>query len=272
MGPEEAAVTIGREFGLTVRTPVTLADSNNVVVWLTPSPVVAKVGTGHHRSLSLELQVARHLVARRAPVVAPATELPPRVHHLAGFDVTFWQYQAHDHAEDVDPRKLGGALLDLHEALETYSGYLPSYEIELDEVNHVLRQPARSPALDEADRHLLLAALDWFRAELASYNADQHALHGSPHSSNVLVVAGEPRFIDFETACWGPIEWDLAHVGSEVAAAYPNVCDDRARASCAALVSVKTATWCWTRVEHPHLRWHAVHHLGVVNSLMRDRV
>ena len=176
---------IGREFGLIVERAVILADSNNVVVWLAPSPVVAKVGTGHHRSLRLELRVARHLVGQRAPVVAP-----------------------------------------------------------LDQVRDVLARSGQSPALDEADRKLLLDALDQFRAELDSYGADQHALHGSPHSSNVLVVGGAPRFIDFETACRGPIEWDLAHLDSEVAAGYPIDCDDRVRASCAALVSVKTVAWC----------------------------
>jgi Phosphotransferase enzyme family len=271
MRPKDAAVTIGREFGLAVTEAVTLADSNNVVVWLTPSPVVARVGTGHHRSLSLELHVARHLVACRAPVFAPAPELPQVVHHLAGFDVTFWQYHADDRAEDVDPAKLAVALSQLHQALATYPGVLPSYEVELDEVGDVLHNHSRSAALDHCDRDVLLAALDRFRAELASYRADRHALHGSPHSNNVLVVGGAPRFIDFETACRGPIDWDLAHVGADVAAAYPSVSDDRVRASCAALVSVKTAAWCWTRVDHPDLRWHALHHLGVVKSLMRDR-
>jgi predicted trehalose synthase len=272
MRPEEAAVTIGREFGLIVERAVILADSNNVVVWLAPSPVVAKVGTGHHRSLRLELRIARHLVAQRAPVVAPAAELPQEVHHLAGFEVTFWHYHADDHAVDADPRKLGEALFRVHEALETFSGQLPSFEVELDQVRDVLAGSGQSPALDEADRRLLLDALNQFRAELDSYGAGWYALHGSPHRSNVLVVGGAPLFIDFETACRGPIEWDLAHLDPEVAVGYPVDCDDRVRASCAALVSVKTAAWCWRRVEHPDLRWHAVHHLGVVKTLMRDRV
>jgi hypothetical protein len=62
----------------------------------------------------------------------------------------------------------------------------------------------------------------------------------------------------------------LAHVGAGVAAAYSSVVDDRVRASCAALVSVKSAVWCWTRVDHPDLRWHAIHHLGVIKRLMRE--
>jgi len=51
MGPVEAAVSVAHRFGVAVVDPVTLSDSNNVVVWLRPAPVVAKVGTGHHRRL-----------------------------------------------------------------------------------------------------------------------------------------------------------------------------------------------------------------------------
>ena len=59
MRAEDAAVAVAREFGLSVTRAVMLADSNNVVVRLHPSPVVAKVGTGHHDSLQLELDVVR---------------------------------------------------------------------------------------------------------------------------------------------------------------------------------------------------------------------
>ncbi|MDP8976035.1 MAG: aminoglycoside phosphotransferase family protein [Actinomycetota bacterium] len=264
----EAAIGIASLFSVEVRDPVILADSNNVVVWLAPSPVVAKVGTGHHRSLSLELAVARHLVQRCAPVVAPASELPQRVHQVEGFEVTFWEYEAHDRDEEADPELLGRALFELHRVLRSYPGRLASYERELDEVRNVLSQPAQAPALTNVDRELLLSALDRFRTELASREVDQRPLDGSPHSFNVLVADGKPTFIDFETVCEGPVEWDLAHVGPDTAVAYPGAWNAGVRDLCAALVSVKTATWCWAGIEHPELRWHAVHHLDLVKRVM----
>jgi thiamine kinase-like enzyme len=267
MRPEAAAVAIASRFGLRVTAPVCLADSNNVIVWLAPSPVVAKVGTGHHHALSLELRVAQHLVRMGAPVVSPATELPQQVHHVGGFVATFWQYRRHDRTE-VHPEILAMALAALHEALATYPGALPSFEEELHRFGQVLSQPQRSPALDDTDRNLLLVALDRFRMELASCATDRRALHGSPHSSNVLVMRGQPQFIDFETVCQGPLEWDLAHAAREVVAAYPGGFDSEVHGWCAALVSVKTAAWCWARIDHPDLRWHAEHHLGVVKTLM----
>lgn len=268
MRAEDAAVAVAREFGLSVTRAVMLADSNNVVVRLHPSPVVAKVGTGHHDSLQLELDVVRHLVACRAPVVAPATELPQRVHRFRGFALTFWRYQEDEGGDHLESQVFGRALFRLHEALATYPGVLPTYHKELEKVSDLLSEPRQCPALDAVDRQLLLSALRRFRGELAD-RVDQWALHGSPHDLNVLAVRGEPRFIDFETACRGPLEWDLAHVGPEARAAYPNVLDARALAACAALVSVKTAAWCWARIDHQDLRWHAAHHLEVVKKLMR---
>ena len=69
-----------------------LSDSYNVVVWLRPSPVVAKVGTGHHRRLAVELSIAQHLASCGAPVVRPSDLMPQEVHGPDGFEVTFWEY------------------------------------------------------------------------------------------------------------------------------------------------------------------------------------
>jgi hypothetical protein len=263
--PEQAAAAIAARFGVVASNPVTLADSNNVVVWLAPSPVVAKVGTGHHRRLRLELAAARHLVAEGVPVVAPSPELPQDVHHLAGFDLTFWAYQAPDPTEP-EPGRLGVALLALHEALTTFSDPLPCHDDELDQVGRILMDARCSPALQDADRSLLVAGLDRFRAELGACDWDSRALHGSPHDSNVLVVDGAPLFIDFETVCRGPVEWDLAHVGPAAATAYPVGFHPQVRDLCQALASIKTAAWCWVKAEHPDLRWHAEHHLDVVRA------
>jgi hypothetical protein len=57
-------------------------------------------------------------------------------------------------------------------------------------------------------------------------------------------------------------------VGDEAAAAYPVRPEPGALACCRALVSAKTAAWCWAKYEHPDLRWHARHHLVVVRGLL----
>jgi Phosphotransferase enzyme family len=266
MGPTRAAVTVARRYGLVVEQPVVLSDSNNVVVWLAPSSVVAKVGTGHHGRLDHELAVAKHLTAVRAPIVAPADEVPREVHVCDGFEVTFWEYHPRQEQE-VDPRRLAHALFELHEGLASYGGDVHSYRAELEAVHELLAEGSRVTALKDSDRTLLVGRLDALLAVLGQRQLDDRVLHGSPHDLNVIVVAGAPRFVDLETVCVGPLEWDLAHAGTEVANAYPSSWDPETLQLCNGLVSVKTAAWCWARVEHPGMRWHAEHHLALVRHM-----
>jgi Ser/Thr protein kinase RdoA (MazF antagonist) len=265
--PEDAAVTIARRFGVVAAEPVVLSNSNNVVVWLRPSPVVAKVASGHLRRPAVELAVAQHLVSCGAPVVRPSGQLPQVVHRAGGLEVTFWEYQRPS-GKEPDERELASSLFELHRALPGYRGPLPSYRDELSAMAAVLGDAARVPALAAGDRALLQAALVWCDSELARHPPAGRPLHGSPHSSNVIATRDGIRFIDLETACVGPLEWDLAHVGDQAVRAYPGRFDRGRLELCRALVSVKTAAWCWAGFEQPALRWHAEHHLAVVKRLM----
>jgi hypothetical protein len=51
-------------------------------------------------------------------------------------------------------------------------------------------------------------------------------------------------FIDFETCCRGPIEFDVAHVSEQVSARYPDV-DQVLLAACRRLVLAMVAAWRW---------------------------
>jgi Ser/Thr protein kinase RdoA (MazF antagonist) len=42
-------------------------------------------------------------------------------------------------------------------------------------------------------------------------------LHGEPHPGNVLTMENGLLFIDLETRCSGPVEFDLAHAPEEAA-------------------------------------------------------
>lgn len=271
--PIEAAVAVVSKFGIVVEDPVVLHDSNNTLVWLRPHAVVAKVATGHHHRLDLEMAVGRHLVACDAPAVPPADALPPVVHRQGGYEATFWTYKHQVKGEGPDWAELATSLHSLHRSLDTFPGELPDFDNELQAVAAVLSDPARAPALSTADRHLLVSALSRLRGELEARASARRRLHGSPHDGNVLLVDGHVAFIDFETACEGPLEWDLAHLGGGAIAAYPGSVDASALRICQELVSVKTAAWCWEKYEHKHLRWHARHHLAHVRRLAaaRDR-
>src|SRR5437667_11885153 len=73
--------------------PHILKDSNNTIVHLAPLPLVAKVGTSTFRDASLEdlereLEVARHLASKHAPIVFPSRDVLAGPHRAPGLIVT----------------------------------------------------------------------------------------------------------------------------------------------------------------------------------------
>jgi len=84
---------LARDHGLDVGVPVSLRSTNNLVVWLRPSPVVAKVSRDSDAS-SRELQIATFLAAVGAPVVPPIEIGLAQPVGMAGQWVTFWHYVA----------------------------------------------------------------------------------------------------------------------------------------------------------------------------------
>jgi thiamine kinase-like enzyme len=74
----------------------------------------------------------------------------------------------------------------------------------------------------------------------------EQLLHGEPHPGNLLTTKNGLLFIDLETGCRGPVEFDLAHAPEEVSEHYPGVRQDLLR-ECRILVLAMIATWRWER-------------------------
>lgn len=266
----EVAMRVARDLNLDVQDPVILRATNNVVLWLRPTMLIARVHTGNRNRMELELEVASQLALLGAPVIAPTDALPRQVHSVGGWHVSFWPYHPQVPETRRDPKEVAAALEALHfsyQALpEELSSQLPSFTEELDAVGVLLRSPGRLGALAPADRAVLVRAFDHLREQLIHVRA-RLLIHGSPHDLNTLEVDGEIRFIDFETSCWGPFEWDLAHQSLEVAERYRPTLDERLLDLCRQMVSAKTAAWCWKDVERGDMRFHAEHHLAEVKKI-----
>ena len=127
---------------------------------------------------------------------------------------------------------------------------------------------AALPALAGADRELLIRAFDTLRSQLLvlAPPASHIVLHGAPHAYNILLVGNEPRFIDFETTCTGPVEWDAAYLAPNAERFYGQALQAPLLRACRAMASVKTAVWCWADVERGDLREHAEWHLAQVKA------
>lgn len=226
----EAAVAVASRLGVHVQRTVILEDWNNTIVRLAPVPIVAKVGTSHFRdarleSLERELVVAAYLAARGAPVVRPARQVLPGPHHWHGLTLTLWEHVEPIPGAELAPAATAAALKMVHEGLSDFDGSLPFFALELDDVRRLL-QPARSPSLRDVDRRFLLRVVDELQVALATLANGCQPLHGSPHRANWLISADGPLLLDFETACIGPVEWDLAALDDEQLPFFPNAhCD-----------------------------------------------
>ena len=49
------------------------------------------------------------------------------------------------------------------------------------------------------------------RRAIIDRGASEQLLHGEPHPGNVLRTRGGLLFVDLETCCRGPVEFDIAH-------------------------------------------------------------
>jgi hypothetical protein len=194
-----AAVDVAAERGLTSDDPVILRDAWHVLVHLRPLALVARVSSGRpypegppEEDVVRELEVASHAARAGAPVVPPSDLLDPGPHRHGGHVVTFWQYV--EPKREVEPVAAGEGLRAIHEALVDYEGELPALHTE--DLAWI------TESLDPSDDVDLLRELG-----LRQPAGDWKALHGDAHLANCLPG---PLWHDFETACHGPREFDLA--------------------------------------------------------------
>ena len=265
-----AAVEQGAELGLDTSAARILQDWNDTIVHLAPEPVVARVRTSRVRSAergyetyAREIAVARHALARNGPVVAPAEAAGP--HLRDGLAISLWEY-VEELPERLSEHQIGVSLRALHEAFEGFQGSVPRLDERLDRAGEVISDPAALPMLAEADREFLDTTFRELRAEASSQEGDVRVLHGGPHSANLLSTPAGPRWIDLDTVCRGPLEWDLAHVGAEAAQVFPEA-DRELLATMRRLVGAEVAIWCWhTYGRAPEVDEAAIHHLEALRS------
>jgi len=96
-----------------------------------------------------------------------------------------------------------------------------------------------------ADRHL--CARHWGVArDIGQRGASEQLLHGEPHPGNLMRTKDGLLFVDLETCCRGPVEFDVAHAPEEVGEQYPELDQDLLR-DCRILVLAMITAWRWDR-------------------------
>ena len=260
-------VEVARDLGLEALTPRILKNSNNTIVHLAPAPVVAKVGTSHFRGVALEtlereLAVARHLAGKDVPIVRPTRDVPAGPYEAQGSIVTLWQFYEAQSADSLGATELATRLRAVHEALRDITEPLPPFLVELEDAARLLSDLERRSVLPDADLRLLQDVHVSLRTHLISETLSSRPLHGSPHEGNWLATGSGPLLLDFETACRGPLEWDLSALGDDVASMFPGA-DRDLLAILRRMRSLCVAVKCWIEPDrapevfeaaHVHLR------------------
>lgn len=238
-----AAVSVAASLGLPADDAVVLHSSNRLALRLTPGDVMARVAAVGHGSAQLEVQLVQRLAEAGCPVGLLEPRVDPQVYDRDGFEVTLWIYY-----EPVTPHLLpvdyANALGLLHAGMRKVDLPMPRFTDRIARAQEVVADPVLSPELADADRVFLAGRLAGLRQAIDDRGAAEQLLHGEPHPGNVLSTKDGPLFIDLETSCRGPVEFDLAHVPVAVCEHYPNV-DQGLLDECRELVLAMVAAWRW---------------------------
>jgi thiamine kinase-like enzyme len=168
------------------------------------------------------------------------------VYERDGFVVTLWTYYERATPREVSRAGYAVALERLHAGMRKLDVPAPHFTDRVDQAQELVASRDHTPALADADRKLLGDTLRDLRRGIGERGGAEQLLHGEPHPGNVLTTKNGLLFIDFETCCRGPVEFDLAHAPEEVGGHYPGVNHHLLR-ECQILVLAMIATWRWAR-------------------------
>ena len=245
-----AAISTASELGLTADAALVLHDSNRVALRVMPCDVLARVaGPAHAGVAPLEIEIAQRLAELEAPVAAVAPRVGHRVYERDGFWITLWTYYDSGASPALRPADYAAALKRLHAGLRNLDVTTPHFTDRVAEAHQLVARPEKTPALADADRELLDRTLRSVTLAVARRSAAEQLLHGEPHPGNVLNTTGGPLFVDLETVCRGPLEFDLAHVPHAVSDRYPGV-DHELLGELRGLVLAMVAAWRFDRTDN----------------------
>ncbi|MEU4569913.1 aminoglycoside phosphotransferase family protein [Micromonospora sp. NPDC023956] len=238
-----AAISSASCLGLTAHDAAVLQNSNTLTLRLQPCDVLARVASAAHQCAQLEVDVAQRLAKAGSPVAALES---PHVFVRGDYVVTLWAYYEPATTQPIPNAEYVGALERLHAGMREIDLPTPHFTDRVSAAQILVADPARTPELADADRVFLASTLDRMRRAVGESGRPEQLLHGEPHPGNLLSTRTGPLFIDFETCCRGPIEFDLAHAPDEVGDHYPGV-DHQLLRDCRTLTLAMITAWRWDR-------------------------
>jgi hypothetical protein len=240
----DAAVSTASDLDQPADDAIVLHNSNKVALRLLPCDIFARVAHIGDEVARFEVELAQRLTACDVPVAALEPRVPPRVHERDGFAITLWTYYEPVEPRTVAPVDYANALERLHAGMRKLDVVAPHFTDRIAEAQQLVASRKRTPALADADRALLRSTLRSSADAIGTRRGGEQLLHGEPHPGNVLRTKHGLLFVDLETCCRGPVEFDLAHVPREVSEDYSGA-DQRLLRECRRLVLGMVEAWRW---------------------------
>jgi hypothetical protein len=237
-----AATSTAAALGLNAGDAIVLSASNRLALRLLPSDVLARVALATHATAQLEVDLAARLAGTDSAIAALDPRVAPRVYERDGFAITLWTYYPARPSRELSPADYADALSRLHVGLRTVDLAAPHFTDRVEEAERLVGSRKGTPELSDADRSLLTTTFTTAMRAITERGATEQLLHGEPHPGNVLNTKIGPLFIDLETCCRGPVEFDLAHVPEAVSERYPDI-DHALVGQCRVLVLAMVAAW-----------------------------
>ena len=239
-----AAISVASALDLIAGDAIVVHDSNRLAVRLLPCDVLARVAPAAHQAAQFEVELARRLAETQGPVAALEPRAEPRAYERDGFVVTLWTYYNPVTPREISPADYADALERLHASMRELDVRAPHFTDRVQEAQQLVESSNLTPQLADADRELLISTLRSRSQAIGNRGAAEQLLHGEPHPGNVLRTTTGPLFIDLETCCRGPVEFDLAHVPEDVSERYADA-DEELLSDCRILVLAMVAAWRW---------------------------
>lgn len=202
--------------------PQVLSDRGSLMVRMPAAGVVARVSS--HTSLGrpdpgrwfdLEVTVGRLAHAAGAPVVPPSEHPPAGPHEVDGVWISLWIDVGDGADRRADPVETATALAAWHDALVDAGEDLPVLTVAHEVITGPLEHARRHGFLDEREHAALRREHEEALVGIEGLGTTSVLLHGDAHRGNLLRDrTGRWLWADLEEACRGPVEWDLAVLGS----------------------------------------------------------
>ena len=238
-----AATELGAELGLAVDEAKVVCNSNKLALRLLPCDAFARVAFVGQEAFHFENEIAQRLIENGSPVASLDTRVEPRVYERDGFAVTLWRYYEQSGME-ASSAAYARALERLHVGMARLDVVAPHFSGRVKEAQWLVASMTEPHGLKTPTESSSSTTLRSCSRRIGERSSPEQLLHGEPHPANVLTTSGGLLFIDLESCCRGPVEFDLAHVPEAVGEAYSGVDRELIR-ECRRLVLAMVAAWRW---------------------------